>query len=197
MVKIRDTFRLIQSDIQRYPLGPSKPSLWRIIRLLYFQHGLVCSIMYRINHMIDSIENNPLRYLVKLFLTHTIFKVFEIFFGCYIAPAAEIGPGLYIGHYGGIFIGPLKMGKNCNISMGNVLGLGKWGTPDEGLPEIGDNVYIAPSAKIFGKIKIGNNVAIGTSAVVTEDVPDNAVVVGIPAKVISYKGSAKWVQNTV
>ncbi len=135
--------------------------------------------------------------MVKLFTTHTTLKFIEIFFGCYIDPGAEIAEGLYIGHYGGIYIGAVKMGKNCNISIGNVIGWAGWGTAREGLPEFGDNVYIGPSAKIFGKIKIGNNVAIGTNAVVTKDVPDNAVVVGIPAKIISYKGSGNWIRNMV
>ncbi len=46
-----------------------------------------------------------------------------------------------------------------------------------GVPIIGDNVYIAPGAKIFGKIKIGNNVKIGANAVVYKNIPDNAIVV--------------------
>jgi len=48
---------------------------------------------------------------------------------------------------------------------------------------------MAPGAKIFGPITIGNDVAIGANAVVTKDLPDNAVAVGIPARIISYEGS--------
>ena len=61
------------------------------------------------------------------------------------------------------------------------------------VPIIGDRVYIGPGAKLFGKIRIGNDVAIGANAVVTKDVPDNAVVVGVPAKIISYKGSSDFI----
>ena len=49
---------------------------------------------------------------------------------------------------------------------------------------IGDNCYIGLGAKIFGSVKIGNNVIIGANSVVTKDIPDNCVVGGIPAKVI-------------
>lgn len=45
-------------------------------------------------------------------------------------------------------------------------------------PIIRDNVYIGPGAKLFGKIKIGNNVAIGANAVVNKDVPDNVTIGG-------------------
>ena len=54
----------------------------------------------------------------------------------------------------------------------------------ENIPTIGDNVTICPGAKIIGKITIGNNVTIGPNSVVVKDVPDNAVVVGIPAKIL-------------
>ena len=56
-----------------------------------------------------------------------------------------------------------------------------------GLPIIGDNVYIAKGAIVFGGITIGNNVTIGANAVVNAPVPDNAVVAGVPAKIIKYK----------
>lgn len=62
---------------------------------------------------------------------------------------------------------------------------------------IGENVYIGPGAKVFGKITIGNNVAIGANAVVTKDVPDNAVVAGIPSKILNMNGSKEIILNKV
>lgn len=53
-----------------------------------------------------------------------------------------------------------------------------------GVPVIGDDVYISAGARILGDIKIGNNVIVGANAVVINDVPDNSVVAGVPAKVI-------------
>jgi len=87
------------------------------------------------------------------------------------------------------------IGKNCNISHQVTLGIANRGT-HKGVPIIGDNVYIGPGAKIIGDINIGNNVAIGANCVVTKDVPDNAVVVGVPGKVISYEGSMGYVNKT-
>lgn len=88
------------------------------------------------------------------------------------------------------------IGENCNISQGVTIGVVNRG-PKAGAPSIGDRVYIGPGAKIIGNIKIGNDVAIGANAVVTKDIPDNAVAVGVPAKVISYEGSAGYINRVV
>lgn len=126
-----------------------------------------------------------------LMLQHYTYK-----FGIGISFEAEIGSGFYIGHFGGIFVYPLcKIGKNCNLSPGVTLGKTNRGK-NAGYPTIGDNVYIGPGAKVIGAVKVGSNVAIGANCVVTKDVPDNAVVVGIPAKVISYEGSEGYVCYT-
>lgn len=101
---------------------------------------------------------------------------------------AEIGPGFYIGHYGGIWIGPVRIGANCNISQNVTIGIGGKGEY-RGLPEIGDNVYIGPGAVLFGKIRVGSNVAVGANAVVSKSIPDNAVVVGNPSRIVGYGGS--------
>ena len=53
---------------------------------------------------------------------------------------------------------------------------------------------MAPGAKIFGKITIGDNVAIGANAVVNKDIPDNAVVGGIPATIINFNSSVDFIR---
>lgn len=114
--------------------------------------------------------------------------------GISIAVDAIIGPGLYIGHWGGTRIGPqVKMGSRCNISPGVVLGFGRR-DGKSGVPALGDRVYVATDAKIFGPIKVGSDVAIGANAVVCKDVPDHVTVGGIPAKIISNKGSAPYLE---
>lgn len=83
----------------------------------------------------------------------------------------------------GIIINPLaKIGANCTLFHDVTIGVGRGGTPT-----IGDNCIIYPGAKIFGKIMIGNNVVIGANSVVNKDVPDNAIVAGVPARIIRYK----------
>jgi len=106
---------------------------------------------------------------------------------------ANIGGGLHVGHIGGIVVSPqAQIGRDCNLSQGVTIGVGGRGDK-RGVPFIGDRVYIGPGAKLFGPIRIGNDVAIGANAVVCDDVPDNAVVVGMPAKIISMRGSQDFV----
>jgi serine O-acetyltransferase len=130
----------------------------------------------------------PLAYLMMI---HYKYK-----FGIGIQVVTNIGPGLYIGHFGCIFVHPFcKIGKNCNLSQGVTLGSANRGK-NKGYPTIGNNVYIGPGAKVIGAVKVGNFVAIGANCVVTKDLPDYAVVVGVPGRIISYQGSEGYVDNT-
>jgi serine O-acetyltransferase len=116
--------------------------------------------------------------------------------GIFIPPGTRIGSGFYIGHPGGIVVNRNSViGKNCNISHGVTLGQANRGR-NRGCPTVGDNVYIGPGAVIVGKVRIGNNVAVGANCVVTRDVPDNSVVVGVPGRVISQAGAADYVNRT-
>lgn len=81
----------------------------------------------------------------------------------------------------------VKIGKNCRINADVVIGT-QLGTRDL-TPVIGDNCFIGPGAKIFGKINIGDNVAIGANAVVNKDVPSNVTVAGVPAKIVNQNGT--------
>lgn len=134
--------------------------------------------------------------LIPYFLCRRILTHYKYKFNISISPHTPIGSGLYLGHVMNIVISDhAKIGKNCNISHGVTVGQVNRGAR-KGTPTIGDNVYIGPGATIIGQIQIGNNVAIGANTVVTKDVPDNAVVVGVPGRVISMNGSTDYVMNT-
>lgn len=131
---------------------------------------------------------SPLYIIARIFHRHYVIK-----YGFDIPITTSIGSGFYLGHFGAIVISHLAtIGCNCNISHGVTIGIIPRG-PRSGAPIIGNNVYFGPGSKVIGKIRVGNNVAIGANCVVTRDVPDNAVVVGIPAKVISFNGSDGYI----
>jgi serine O-acetyltransferase len=180
---------LIYSDLYRY-YGKAD-----IFKLLY---ALTLGIEYKYLFWMRlrryaserSVAWFGINIISRLFLRKYMFK-----FGIAIPHETEIGPGLYVGHFGGIVVSSkARIGKNCNISQGVTIGQSYRGTR-KGAPILCDNVYVGPGAKIFGNLRIGNNVAIGANCVVTKDVEDNAVVVGIPGKVISHDGSGVYISN--
>jgi serine O-acetyltransferase len=65
----------------------------------------------------------------------------------------------------------------------------------KGAPVIGDRSFLGSGAKIIGGINVGEEAAIGANAVVTKDVPDRGVVVGIPAKLVSDQGSDGYINR--
>jgi len=104
-------------------------------------------------------------------------------------PVNIFGPGLSIAHCGTIVVNEAaRIGSNCRLHA--CVNIGTMAGRISDAPKIGDNCYIGPGAKIFGPITIGDNVTIGANAVVNKSFPGgNATIGGIPAKIISHKGS--------
>lgn len=103
---------------------------------------------------------------------------------------ASIGKGTKFG-YGGMGVvihSEAVIGCNCTIGQQVTIGGGNSKYP--GLPKIGNNVSINKGAIVFGGITIGNNVEIGANAVVNKPMPDNAVVAGVPAKILRIKDAS-------
>lgn len=100
---------------------------------------------------------------------------------------AKIGRGSTFGYGGmGVVIHSKSIiGVNCTICQQVTIGGGNSRFP--GVPVIGNNVYIAKGPIVMGGITIGNNVTIGANAVVTKPVSDNAIVAGVPAKILRIK----------
>jgi serine O-acetyltransferase len=112
-----------------------------------------------------------------------------------ISPGAEIGEGFYLYHRGTVYIGPVKIGKNCCVSHNVTIGRA-YKNGQIGRPTLGDNVWIGPGAVLTGPIKIGNNVFIAPNSVVNTDVPDNAMVAGFPARyIIKEDPIGDWVND--
>lgn len=100
-------------------------------------------------------------------------------------PCNVFGEGLRINHFGLIVVNPnARIGAWCDIHQGVNIGQ----NIEEGsVPSIGNNVWIGPGAKIFGKISIGDNVMIGANSVVTKSFEGGCRIAGIPADVILKK----------
>lgn len=115
-----------------------------------------------------------------------ITRFIQILYGIDIDYRATIKGGCVILHGVGVVIGyGASVGKNAIIYHGVTLGIAESKNSKMGFPQIGDNILIGAGAKLLGTINIGNNVKIGANAVVTKDIPDDCIAVGIPAKVIN------------
>jgi putative colanic acid biosynthesis acetyltransferase WcaB len=109
-----------------------------------------------------------------------------------LPPATTIGPGLRILHPQAIVINPdTRIGSQCTIRASTVLGnIVRLDGTVTGSPCIGDSVEIGVGVIVIGPIDVGAGAWIGAGAVVTKDVPANAVAVGNPARVIGDRAGS-------
>ena len=116
-------------------------------------------------------------------------------YGFDISPNTSIGPGFYIGHFGGVVISPdAVLGANVNIAHGVTLGATSRGSR-LGAPTLGDRVWVGTGSILVGKILIGDDALIAPGAYVNFDVPNQSVVLGNPGRIVSQKGSIGYVNN--
>ena len=108
--------------------------------------------------------------------------------GADIHPGATIGKSFFIDHATGVVIGETAViGDHVIIYQGVTLG-GVSSSKGKRHPTIGNNVVIGTGAIVLGNITIGNNVRIGAGSVVLKDIPDDSTVVGIPGEIVKHKG---------
>ena len=141
--------------------------------------GFWALVVYRFGRWRYGVRPAILRKLFSL-IYKILFKLIQIITGIQFPCEIEIGRNFVIDHFGGILVsGYAKFGDNCRLRSGVLIGLK---TIDEVVsPVFGNNVEIGAGAKVLGAITIGDNVLIGANAVVTRDVPDNCIAVGVPA----------------
>ena len=117
------------------------------------------------------------------FLERLIYHRMCVKFTCDIPSNTDIGPGFVIKHPVGIVINShAVIGRNCSIRTGSLIGGSR-----TGVPVIGNNVSIGGHSIILGGITVGDNSDIGAGAIVTHDVPANAVVICESAHVYRIK----------
>jgi serine O-acetyltransferase len=169
-------WKTIKGDIKRYNRDGNR-ILFATIKAAYTHPSFIGLIWYRIGHALWARRKNPI-WLLLLLLNRFLYPLIRIHSGLELSPRAQMGPGVYIAHFGPTVIHPeTSAGSNLTLLQGVTIG-----EHNKGVPRIGNNVGIGTGAKVIGGITIGDNVIIGSGAVVVKDVPDNCTVVGIPAK---------------
>ena len=165
----------LQSIIDRDPAAKSKLSL------ILTYPGIKAVFFHRIANFFQ---------LAKFYLVARIISQLSRFLtGIEIHPGAKIGKNLFIDHGMGVVIGETsEIGNNVTIyHMATLGGIAPSINSNNQRqvkrhPTLGDCVVVGSGAQILGPVMIGANTKVGANAVVTKDVPENAVMVGIPAK---------------
>lgn len=179
MIKSRqDLLLYLQTDAQLYPkisnswfskiknriVTSPQNMQWKI-------YSYICSLRHAEYHKNNSLFScgvnlNSIYHTILMLLYYRKLRNLSLQTGFQIDPNT-FGKGLMIFHYGSIIV-------NANAKIGDY-------------SIIYPGVVIGAGSKIMGGVKIGNNVTIAPNAVVVKDVPDNAVVGGIPAKILKIK----------
>ena len=170
----------LQSIIDRDPAAKSKLS----IILTY--PGVKAVFFHRIASFFCS---------AKFDLIARVISQFSRFLtGIEIHPKAKIGKNLFIDHGMGVVIGETSEIKD-NVTIYHMVTLGgispSINSNDQRNlkrhPTLEDKVVVGSGAQVLGPVVVGKNAKIGANAVVTKNVPENAVMIGIPAKNINIK----------
>ena len=172
----------LQSVIDRDPAAKSKLS----VILTY--PGVKAVLFHQIAHFFSVAKFNLIARVISQFS--------RFLTGIEIHPAAKIGKNFFIDHGMGVVIGETsEIGDNVTIyHMVTLGGISPSINSDNQRqvkrhPTLKNNVVIGSGAQVLGPITVGENAKVGANAVVTKDVPANAVMVGIPAKNVNKDGS--------
>ena len=183
MIKSKKDYKFyIEAD--RIARNYLKKRIWSVhtkeIPLLIYQ------ILMRRTEYYNNCKKGIINKLILLLLKYK-YKKMSIKYG-FTIPINTFGPGLCIAHRGSIVISDAtKIGKNCRINIDVNIGTNMGEKAQS--PTIGDNCFIGPGAKLFGKINIGDNVAIGANSVVNKSFPSNVTIAGVPAQIVNHKGT--------
>ena len=164
-------YSLIQSDLHAKARWMYGSDSFRNLVKARLTDGTTAMILYRWMQWAQRHRLVPLAML---------FNKLNVMGGCIIGRGADFGPGLVLVHSIGVVINTsVKGGRNVVIEHQVTIGA------EKGLsPVLGDDVFIGAGAKILGAVSLGNGAKVGANAVVLDDVPPGATVVGIPARVV-------------
>lgn len=178
MITDRQTYReYVKEDLKAYGLTHVGFYNYWWMDCLRFQLRL-----RRIEYLHNTAGHNPLKGMWR-FVLEVVNHRLATRLG-FTIPKNVFGPGLHIVHYGTIVVHPdARVGRNCRLHPSTSIG------DYNGVPRLGDNVYIGPGAKIYGPVTLGENVAVGANAVVNKSFGSNVTLGGVPARIVAEKGA--------
>ncbi|HEY2253171.1 MAG TPA: serine acetyltransferase [Planctomycetaceae bacterium] len=167
--------RLIAADLRAKAAWCYDRCDWKGIFKVLLTDGTAGMILYRLMQWSQKWRMLPLEMLFN--------KLNGVCCSCIIGRGAEFGPGFVLIHSQGVVInGQVRGGSNVFIEHQVTIGADRRQSP-----LLGNDVFIGAGAKIIGAVTIGDGARVGANAVVVQDVPAGATVVGIPARVVRQR----------
>jgi serine O-acetyltransferase len=171
-------FENVQADLQAVLERDPAARGWLDVVLSY--PGFHALIAHRLIH--------PLYHAGVPILPRFLANVARFITQIEIHPGAKIGKGIFIDHGSGVVIGETsEIGDGCTIYQGVTLG-GTSLSHGKRHPTLGRNVTVGVNSTVLGAIVLGDNAKVGGGSVVVKDVPANATVVGVPARIVAQDG---------
>jgi serine O-acetyltransferase len=182
----------IRADLDRYVFVAQRQQgeAGRLLalRVGLLSQGFLATAAYRWNHY--TRQHGRSRW--SRAGSQVFYRAITAFTGIHIDASAHVGPGLAFAHGGHVVIGPVRMGRNCDVYQGVTFGA-SMSFDDRpykpGAPTLGDRVWVGPGAVVAGAVTLGDDAAVGANSLVVRDVPPRGVVVGVPARLVSRRGS--------
>jgi serine O-acetyltransferase len=171
------------ADIRRYADRGRPLSFLSGMRVIGANYGLQALLGYRLGRFLlrarkiwflwPVLPPGALLYwLISRYAWHIL--------GIRLELSAQIGPGLYIGHFGGILVRNCQLGQHCSIAQSVHIGP----VGESSGPVIGDRVWIGAHARIVGSYEIGARSTVSAGASVQRDIPETTLCLGNPARVV-------------
>ena len=182
---------MVQADAFRYIGQTGNRAIWRA-----YKESPGFRFTYHLRHVAFLAARRRSPALVPYVIHRLLLNHYRFRYGFDLSPTTAIGPGFYLGHFGGVVISPYAvLGANVNIAQGVTIGAASRGAR-KGTPILGDRVWVGAHAILVGKINVGNDALIAPGAYVNFDVPAHGLVLGNPGRVVAMTGSEGYVNQT-
>lgn len=155
----------------------------RVVRITVESHGLKALLGYRLGRHLSILAENgrqPLLRPLGWLLYWLISGYARTALGIQLDLSADIGPGLYIGHFGNIVLRRCRLGSHCSIAQSVHIEPGVDGSG----PILGDRVWVGAHARIVGGYLVGDRSTVSAGAVVRRDIPSGALFMGNPGRIV-------------
>lgn len=174
-------WQIIKEDVQC--IFDRDPAARNTFEILTCYSGVHAILFHRLNHWL---WNKRLRWFSRF-----MGNVARWFTGIEIHPAAQIGRRFFVDHGTGVVIGETaEIGDDVTLYQGVTLG-GRNMVSGKRHPTLGNSVVVGAGAKILGPFTVGDNARIGSNAVVLDEVPAGATMVGVPARIVRCRDQSE------